>query len=412
MRKLFTFAFVLGIAACSTAAAQFTNGIFILNEDWYGHNPSSVNFYSYEGDSIVYNAYQSVNPGMTLGNTAQFAELGPEHIYFCSKQNYNTTGGRLIVANAKTLDNEASIEQFGADTRAFLSIDDTKAYISTSQGIYIFNKATNTVDGVIEGTAANQVGNMTLLNEKALAVAQGTGIYVINTATDKLEKTIEINQATTAFTINGQPYAAVNDASWGAPGASNTEQFIKLDPETYEIAETLTVPMASQNTWFAWKNANPAIDEQNEILYYAPYEGCTFISKYDIKASEFTQEFITFSDGQSMYGNVVGFDAITNYVVAMTFETYGSKDYYLNIYDTTGHQVKGMRLNENYWFPAMLLFAHEHQIPTAVHDVKTVDNVQYVNLQGQVSDEPFQGMNIKVTTYIDGTRSTSKIMIK
>lgn len=47
----------------------------------------------------------------------------------------------------------------------------------------------------------------------------------------------------------------------------------------------------------------------------------------------------------------------------------------------------------------------------AIEDVsaaKSVSNVKYYNLQGVESSEPFKGMNIKVTTYSDGTRKSEK----
>ena len=52
-------------------------------------------------------------------------------------------------------------------------------------------------------------------------------------------------------------------------------------------------------------------------------------------------------------------------------------------------------------------------IVTAVEDVSTVKQlaqVKYVNLQGQVSATPFAGVNIKVTTYTDGTSTSEKIL--
>lgn len=49
---------------------------------------------------------------------------------------------------------------------------------------------------------------------------------------------------------------------------------------------------------------------------------------------------------------------------------------------------------------------------TAVNDVnmaKTVTGIKYYNLAGVASDQPFDGINIVVTTYSDGTRQASKI---
>ena len=52
-------------------------------------------------------------------------------------------------------------------------------------------------------------------------------------------------------------------------------------------------------------------------------------------------------------------------------------------------------------------------VPTAVDDVtaaKVVASVKYVNLAGQVSDSAFDGVNVKVTTYTDGTTRSEKMM--
>lgn len=55
-------------------------------------------------------------------------------------------------------------------------------------------------------------------------------------------------------------------------------------------------------------------------------------------------------------------------------------------------------------------------IPTAINTVdvngKAVKSVKYVNVAGIVSDHPFQGVNIVVTEYTDGTRTTSKMLRK
>jgi len=41
---------------------------------------------------------------------------------------------------------------------------------------------------------------------------------------------------------------------------------------------------------------------------------------------------------------------------------------------------------------------------------KTVDNVKYYNVAGMESAEPFDGVNVKVVTYTDGTTNTSKVI--
>ena len=52
-------------------------------------------------------------------------------------------------------------------------------------------------------------------------------------------------------------------------------------------------------------------------------------------------------------------------------------------------------------------------IPSAVNDVnasKSVKSVEYVNLNGQVSSSAFEGINIVVTNYTDGSRTATKVV--
>lgn len=50
--------------------------------------------------------------------------------------------------------------------------------------------------------------------------------------------------------------------------------------------------------------------------------------------------------------------------------------------------------------------------PTAVTDInaKAVAGVKYYNLAGVESDQPFDGVNVVVTTYTDGTKAASKVI--
>ena len=83
MKKFFSFLASAALATC--AYAQYTNGVFLLNEDWFGHNSSTVNFYSYADGAIQYRVFQKENEGKTLGNTTQFMAQDANNIYFCSK---------------------------------------------------------------------------------------------------------------------------------------------------------------------------------------------------------------------------------------------------------------------------------------------------------------------------------------
>ena len=418
MKKFFSFLASAALATC--AYAQYTNGVFLLNEDWLGHNSSTVNFYSYADGAIQYRVFQKENEGKTLGNTTQFMAQDANNIYFCSKQNYGSTGGRFDIVDAKTLKLKQSFATFAGDgdTRACYPFSDTKVYVGTTKGLYIYNPTTGEITSTpISGTDAKEPGEMVEANGKLLVSALNKGIYVIDTNTDQLEKTIELGKgACTLFKMNDEVWAAVNNCTWGTPSASNIEQFVEIDTQSFEAKTPVTVPMACQNSSFAWKKTSPAIDAKNRVLYYAPVDCGNFISKYDMNTGEFSQNFITIPQGQQMYGNVCDLDPNTGNLVVETFVDYSSQNYYLHIYNKDGEEVgEQIQLTKGYWFPAMVMFAKAEQTPTGITDAnaeKAVASVKYFNISGMSSNEPFEGLNIVVTNYTDGSQSAVKKMMK
>lgn len=60
------------------ADADYNDGIIIVNEDWYGHQNSTVNFLKPDdpdGDYWQYRIIQAENPGKELGCTNQYGAV-------------------------------------------------------------------------------------------------------------------------------------------------------------------------------------------------------------------------------------------------------------------------------------------------------------------------------------------------
>nr|WP_238300071.1 DUF5074 domain-containing protein [Prevotella corporis] len=190
------------------APVDYTNGVFIVNEDWFGHQNSTLNFISNDGE-WTYRVIQKENPGKELGATAQYGTIYGDKFYIISKQEKDPgasiVGGRLTIADAKTLKMEKQLTTFAtnsegksiADGRSFLGVDETKAYIGTTNGIYILDLTTNEIKGQIsgaEGSATDlysgQIGNMVRVDNKVYAVHQTKGLIVIDAITDKVRKVI------------------------------------------------------------------------------------------------------------------------------------------------------------------------------------------------------------------------------
>ena len=87
--------------------ADYTKGIIWVNEDWYGHQNSTLNYLlpdDPDGDFWRYRIIQAENPGVELGCTNQYGAIWNDRIYLIAKQDKDpgasVTGGRITVADA------------------------------------------------------------------------------------------------------------------------------------------------------------------------------------------------------------------------------------------------------------------------------------------------------------------------
>lgn len=147
-----------------TASPDYTKGVFIVNEDWYGHNNSTLNHLdpdNPDGDYWTYRVIQHENPGKELGATNQFGAIYRDRFYLIAKQakdpGATVTGGRITIADAATLQIKKQIELIDpsgtqCDGRGFVGVDTGKGYVSTSNGVWILDLGAMTITGKVEGT--------------------------------------------------------------------------------------------------------------------------------------------------------------------------------------------------------------------------------------------------------------------
>lgn len=421
MKKLLLTLF--GMALCGSAFAQYENGYFIINEGQYGSEPGLLNFYSNETGEVSTKVYQEAS-GNTLGMTAEFGALGDGKLFITSKQNFGE-GGRLVVANARTLETLYNATQIDgdADTRG-VAVDEQggKFYVGTNIGVYVYDLINCEQIGLVEGSHnegaspySPGMGDMVIKNGM-LYVATPDNIMVIDTHTDQVIKNIELSNVTTVFEANNQLYAAVNSCTWGTPTVNDTEQFVVINDDN-TLGRIYNVPMASPNFWFTPKPCKPvAVRDENAVIYCGG-EGLKYLSKYNFDTETYTEKFITFDGRQQMYGHVVYADSTSNDVAVCTFQSYSSLNYWFNIYDgITGETKVSVKMPGHYWFPAQIIKALDKSDmdPTWVDESVIVKHqvagVTYYNVAGQMSEKPFKGINIVVTSYTDGTKESSKAM--
>ena len=81
--------------------------------------------------------------------------------------------------------------------------------------------------------------------------------------------------------------------------------------------------------------------------------------------------------------------------------------YYSDLWDGASEEFLNNFLLKAAWLDDQ--WGYDSGIPTVTPN-KEVKSVHYYNLQGMSSNVPFNGFNIKVTTYSDGSRSSEKII--
>ncbi len=400
-------------AAAPTAATNYTTGTLFLNEDWFGHNNSTMNFLTKKGE-WNYRVFQAENENAELGTTSQYATSYGDNIYILSKQpaiGEVEAGGRLIIANAKTLKAVASFDEIGGgDGRSFVGVTPEKGYVGASNGIYTFDIKNMKVGEQIEGSSggsqySGQIGLMLQSGKYVFAVSQKEGIYIIDVATDKLIKTINGKVSSIAQSADG--------TIWGAAGT----QLIKIDPTTLST-ELVQIPTYAKigSSWSAWNAGSFIADPKENVLYWvgaakSDWAASNTLYRYEI-GNKFSLEYPFFTlpgdkeeKIQKFYGAGVRLDSRNGELVLTSIDDgWGSsslKNYMHFVDKTTGDLVRTISPEDHYWFPAMPVIPDAS--PAVVSGLESsytfnVNDVpQTIDLTGQITDKDNLNCNINAS---------------
>ena len=378
----------------------FTNGVIFVNEDRYGPNQGSLNYYNYDYDEMEYNVFAMVNPDVKLGVTTQFGQLFGDRLFLVSKQaNANeasgsTVGSRLAVLDAATLKHQGGILRFGTspdsvyDGRAYCAVTADKGYVSTSAGIFVIDVPSMSVTGNIAGTMSSakgdynslyrdQCGDMVRFGQYVFAVQQGKGLHVIDPTTDELVTTLSFPYIVTVFvTAGGNLYVANNSREIYDYGSGPyVANFTRINPVTLTVEDVyqLDGTHGAMSSWGAWRACMVCADPHAERVYYNYDEYQDHISCYDFTTRTFTDVLVSLPDGveinwdgtierQGLYASAISFDPHTGDMVVQTTEaapmSYQNFNHnWVLFYDPATLELKRqVRLQDAYWFPAMAVY--------------------------------------------------------
>lgn len=420
-------------------ADSYQNGTFWLNEDWFGHSNGSINYITDKGE-LKYRVYEAQNQYQSFGCTSQYGIIHGDKLIVMSKQatdggDPRKGGGRVVVADAKTLKKLAAFDYIGADTdgdgngngdgRACVGVSEDKVYLGSTAGIQVLDTRKLTLGGMVDGITSGenqyngQIGDMVAIGKYAFAIQQGVGVHVIDIATDKVVKTFPV-ESDDASGVSGMGYpqgitVTADGNVWVATTADASKglcTFRCIDPNTLDVTDSVELPEGQRVTcgWGAWRSTNFfASKSENAIWYGAGVEasivsGNTGYYKWtvgsDIAGIKPVFVFPNNLEGvdsktfQAPYACVRYDDRKDQLLVAATHGASSNYRYnWLHFVDCkTGDIVNTLKMKDYYWFPSMPIFPDKYapefaELPDVSVDLAKAGDVFTINLKDYVTDK-------------------------
>ena len=402
----------------ASAALDYSDGVFIVNEDWYGHQNSTLNYLlpdDPDGDYWHYRVIQTENPGMELGCTNQFGAFWDGRLYLIAKQEKDpgasVTGGRITVVDAETmkiLHQSTEIDPSGAqcDGRGFIGVDARKGYVSTSNGVWILNLDTFEIDGQVDGTANpnagggddrpntdpsgslyhGQSGSMVLAAGRVFVAHQQAGLLVVDPGVDRVIDVVSMDVVRENAGIgsvvkakDGSLWCSVAPNVQGTGAALNT--LLRVDPVTLET-EVVELPegiYGPSNSWYAWTPDAFCASEQSNALYWKGGANSWFsgewVFRFDVDTRTARKIIDLKADGENwkLYGCSMRVHPLTDEIYASLYHEFSIPTYITRRYTADGVKIRDYEMISNYWFPSLPVFPQSADATSEIAEVTVLE---------------------------------------
>lgn len=380
------------------ATVDYTKGVFIVNEDWFGHRNSTTNYLTRDGKFVYNNTTE-------IGATACFGAAWGNRYYIIAKQakdnGSKVEGGRITICDANTMRIIKQIKNIDGNNqgRSFCGVDEHKAYVSTEKGIYTLNLDELTVGAAVKNAdggdaGLGQCGNMVRLGDYVYATEYGKSLRIIDCNTDRI-----------VATISSAKVYSITMSKDGQLWVSTDKGISRVNTESRQLEE-ITLPSGigvPAKDIYAWKSDGLCASLQNNVIYWtASGWNPTTIFKYNIDNNEFAKVVDLTSDANKwmMYSaSNLRVDPVTDNLYVSLFKGNTDQSYAVRIYDNKGTQLNEYELTQkSYWFPGMFVFPDvEDPIVGNINDVTVEENKDVVvDLTDVCSDaDNFQAAIVK-----------------
>ena len=445
---------------------DYSKGIIWVNEVWYGHQNSTVNHLmpdDPDGNFWKYRIVQAENPGKELGCTNQYGALWNGRLYLIAKQEKDPgatiTGGRITVCDAKTmkiLHQQSLIDPSGAqcDGRGFVGVDTHKGYVSSSNGVWVFDLDNFNITGQVEGTSNpnaggdndkpntdptgslyhGQCGMMVTAAGKVFVAHQQYGLLVVDPKIDAVIDVISMNVVAEGAGI-GSVVKSKDGRLWcsiakNLKGTGATYRaLLCVDPATldYEVIDTPEGMYPPSNSWYAW-TPDPFIASSVEnCLYWKGGPDSWFtgtkIYKFDCDKREQTLFIDLDKEGANwkLYGCALGIHPITDEIYMALYHEFSIPTYITRRYSPSGEKIRDYEMIMNYWFPSLPLFPEgntggQNGVTTASatpgNDFGTVYTLQGVIVKSDCRAGDREGLSPGVYIWRGGDGRSDKFLVR
>ena len=361
------------------ATTDYTQGVFVLNEGSYNHENASVNHLAADGTWNYYVAKE-------IGATGCYCCSWGNRYYIMAKQakdpRAEVTGGRITICDVNSMRIIKQIENIGTnggEGRSFCGIDEHKAYVSTNDGIYVFNLDNMEITGTVLTLDYNngQCGNMVRLNDYVYAVECNKNIHIINCADNTIVKTIPAAGC-------GSIVMAKDGSLWVSKG----DGIARIDTKkqelvNIELANGIGTPSTSAaNGKNAWNPDGFCASLQHNVLYWTnsvEYD-TKKAYKYDIDTNT-ASLIIDLTDGRAFYAtSALRVDPKTDCIYANLVNGWTFNDNVVRKYDADGNQLAEYTMKSNYWFPEVFVFPDTEDPIVGNIDAVTVEENKEVKV--------------------------------
>lgn len=395
------------------ATVDYTKGVFIVNEDWFGHRNSTTNYLTRDGKFVYNNTTE-------IGATACFGAAWGNRYYIIAKQakdgGAKVEGGRITICDANTMRIIKQIKNIDGNNqgRSFCGVDEHKAYVSTSKGIYTLNLDELTVGAAVKNADGGdaklgECGNMVRLGDYVYATEYGKSLRIIDCNNDRIVATITAKVYSITMSKDGQLWVSTDKGI----SRVNTES---RQLEEITLPSGISVPA---NSSFAWTPDGFCASLQNNVIYWTSTSGknTPLIFKYDIDNNKFAKvvDLTNDPENRSIYGCSFRVDTKTDNLYLTAAVGYNN-DYKVRRYDADGKQLAEYVMDDkdkNYWFPGMFVFPDtEDPIVSNINAVNVEENKDaVVDLAKVCSDaDNFQAAIVKtVKSVADNNVATATV---